>query len=92
MSKEIGFLSSSPITFSSPMIFNILTWMGTYFSISRLSLRLPFSPGAEASEARATDLQLQAVHREVLSPHHAGRPDAERNRSCSLPADRQEHQ
>lgn len=51
----------------------------------------PFAD-ATAPEAGAADHQLQAVHREVVGPHHAGRPDAEGDGSCSLSADRQEHQ
>lgn len=60
-------------------------------TVLRLLSSLLFS-GTKTSEARPTDLQLQAVHREVFSPHHTGRSDVKRKRSRSLPADCQEHQ
>lgn len=50
------------------------------------------SLGTKASKARPADLQLQAVHREVFSPHHSGWSDVKRERSRSLLADRQGHQ
>lgn len=77
-------------TFSCTL--DLIIWSVLTALFSDFSLHLPSSPDAKASEARPTDLQLQAVHREVLSPHHAGRSDTERNRSRSLPADCQEHQ
>lgn len=97
------FLLSGRILFSSLMIPHTLTQMRTIWFIlestllpnSNTALRL-LSPSlfsvTETSEARPTDLQLQAVHREVFSPHHTGRSDIKRKRSCSLPADCEEHQ
>ena len=97
--KYLGhFLSSATIMFSSLIIYNISTcsracsWILGLTLFSDVSSHLLSSPGTEDSETRPADLQLQAVHREVHGPHHAGRPDAQRDRSRSLPADRQEHQ
>lgn len=66
-------------------------WNSNIFSAFRIIIVRPFAD-ATAPEAGAADLQLQAVHREVVGPHHAGRPDAEGDGPRSLPADRQEHQ
>lgn len=66
-----------------------------HLSTSEIKLPFPhllFFPGTEASEARAANSQLQAVHREVISSHHTGRPDPERDWPRPLPADCQEHQ
>lgn len=57
-----------------------------------LSPHLSFSSVTPSSEACTANSQLQAVHREVVGPHHAGRPDPERDWSRPLPADCQEHQ
>lgn len=82
-----------PSLFTNPPVISCSTFSLVCFEVSLPDYPvLLFTPADTAApQAGAANLQLQAMHRALLSPHHAGRPDAEGEWPCPLPADRQGH-